>query len=545
MFKQSFAMKKGLFLCSLFLGLSIVVYSQTIIRFVPHKSLKSSSSQTLVSGQIKQIGNDFSHEVQLELPDRKLNLQFRPSAIKQYDKIYTSDGERPSQAELYEASSGKQKYYLTSINKQFHGLFFSENEEYWSIDKQDGSFYTYQKISKTEDLESVCAYDLPEQSLSTAKARIKSPAMALCVEFSVGFVCDYKQYIGSGANIAKLEAENLKRLAIIQIIFSPFTFKTDIAFKAIGHMIYTDEDSSPWTTNANKILSEPLADLHSNWQKPEVWKKHKALIVIGITGINFSGIYIGYAKSMQNKLGMGTFIIKGFLDASQSVWVASHEMGHIFGAQHDGRGDGASLMQPNYSTTNWSKRSKDAINAALDDLDQRKLLYECSQISLSYELEKDSITFEWQTNYDDLEDKFIIEFSSDKEKTWHELSSKASKGAFTYQYGFISQAPLSEITYYRVRQQGFNEIISNSVAIAITSTENLIENIKVFPNPFVSQIQIQLLAPDNISIYNISGKRVLNTADKQTQHTIDTSAWPAGIYFIQAKSSQKVYKVVK
>ncbi|HEY1056861.1 MAG TPA: zinc-dependent metalloprotease, partial [Emticicia sp.] len=296
---------------------------------------------------------------------------------------------------------------------------------------------------------------------------------------------------------------------------------------------------------ANKILSEPLADLYLNWQKPEVWKKHKSLIVIGITGINFSGIYIGYAKSMQNELGMGTFIIKGFLDSSQSTWVASHEMGHVFGAQHDE--GGGSLMQPNYSysATNWSKRSKDSINAALDNLDQRKLLYECSQISLSYALEKDSIAFEWRTNYDDLEDRFIIEFSSDKEKTWTELSQTAATGSFTYQYRFISHVPLSKITYYRVRQQGFNEIISNSVEVSITSTENLTENIKVFPNPFLNQINIQLPAPDNISIYNITGKCMLNTAQKQSQYAIDTSAWPEGIYFIQAKSSQKVYKIIK
>jgi len=540
-------MKKGLFLCSLFLGLSIVSYSQTIIRFVPDKSLKSSSSQTLVSGQIKQIGNDFSHAVQLELPDRKLNLQFRPSAIKQYDKIYTSDGELPSQAELYEASSGTQKYYLTSIHKQFHGLFFSENEDYWSIDKQNDSFYTYQKIPKAGGFESTCAYDLPEQSISTTKTRFKPSALATCVEFSVGFVCDYQQFVLSGHNVGRLEAENLKRLAITQLIFAPFTFKTDIVFKAIGHIIYTNEDSSPWTTNATKTLIESSADLHFNWQKPEAWKKHKSLIVIGLTGINFSGRIIGYARYYRNELGIGTFIMKGFLDASQSIWVAAHEMGHVLGAEHDSIQDdgGASLMQPNYSKTNWSSRSKQAINALLDELDQKKLIYECSKISLSYELEKDTISFKWETNYEDVEDKFIIEFSSDKEKTWHELSSKASKGAFTYQYNFISPKPLSEVTYYRVRQQGFNEITSNSVAIAITSTENLPENIKVFPNPFVSQIQIELLIPDDISIYNISGKRIVNTAHKQSQYTIDTSAWPEGTYFIQAKGSQRVHKVVK
>ncbi|RZL02597.1 MAG: T9SS type A sorting domain-containing protein [Pedobacter sp.] len=310
-------------------------------------------------------------------------------------------------------------------------------------------------------------------------------------------------------------------------------------------MIYTNEDSSPWTTNGTKTVNEASADLHFNWQKPEVWKRYKSLIVIGITGINFSSNLIGYARYHRNELGMGTFIIKGFLNASESLWIAAHEMGHVLGAEHDGRDDGSSIMQPIYSTTNWSIRSKQAINAMLDNLDQKKLLYECSEIVLSYELEKDSIALEWQTNYDDLEDRFIIEFSSDEQKNWTELSQKASKGVFTYQYRFISQAPLSAVTYYRIRQQGFNEIISNSVSVSITATENLTENIKVFPNPFLNRIHIQLLAPDNISIYNITGKHVLNTADKQSQYTIDTSAWPEGIYFIQAKSSQKVYKVIK
>jgi hypothetical protein len=542
-------MKKLLLICYLFTGFSVLTHAQTVIRFVPDKSLRNTDNQTIRSGVIKQTGNDFSHEVQIELPDRKLRLQFRPSPIKQYNKIYTSTGEKASQAELYEAVTDKKRYYLTTINRQFHGLFLSEEGNYSSIDPSNNAFYTYQKIKPIESIGNRCSVDSLIKTININTVRLKSSAMPACLEFPVAFVCDYMHYLFSNFDIAKVEADNLMRLATTQEIFSPYAFKAEISFKAIGNVIYTNQESSPWTTEVTRGLGDAATDLQFSWIKPDEWKKRKSLIVVGLTGINFQGTLPGYGslwgytKAIHNEFGMGSFIIKGSLGYNESRWIFAHEMGHIFGAQHDS--DSKYLMFQNYSTTLWSAFSKESINGILDELNLKNLLRECSRVILTYEIEKDSLAFAWQTNYDDLADSFIIEYSSDEQKTWGEISKKAAKGVYNYQFRFISKVPLGDVTYYRVRQEGTNQIVSNVLRISITSTETLEETIKVFPNPFSNQVTIELLTPARINVFAIDGKRLLSSSAQQTKHTIDTSSWPAGVYFVQVDNNLKVYKIVK
>lgn len=544
----SFAMKKKLLFLCLFSGISLIMQAQTLIRFVPDKSFKSIDAQTLGRGTIRQTGNDFSGEVHIELPEKTLQLRFRPSPIKQYNKVQTSTGEQPSQAELYEAVDDQKKYYLTTIRKQFSGLFLSENGNYSGIAQSKDAFYSYQKMTPNDSADYRCAYNSIISSITTT-ARLRPTALPTCLEFPVAFVNDYMYYLFSNFDAAKVEADNLMRLATTQEIFSPYAFKAEITFKAIGHMVYTNQASSPWTTEITRSLADPATDLQLYWVKPDTWKKHKSLIVAGITGINFQGTLPGYGslwgytKATQNEFGMGSFLIKGFLNADQSRWIFAHEMGHIFGAQHDS--DIRYLMYQLYSTTQWSPFSKTSINSMLDDLNLKNLLRQCPVMTLTYEVEKDSLAFVWKTNYDDLSDSFVIEYSSDEQKTWQSLTQIPAKGVFDYKLRLISKAPLSAITYYRVRQKGFNQIISNVLRISITSSENTAEFIKVFPNPVTNQLNIQLLVADNISIYTITGKRLFRTNAKQSLHLIDTAAWPTGIYFVQADNSKQVYKVIK
>ena len=80
-----------------------------------------------------------------------------------------------------------------------------------------------------------------------------------------------------------------------------------------------------------------------------------------------------------------------------------------------------------------------------------------------------------------------------------------------------------------------------------TGVPNLVNNIKIFPNPASDKINIANPIGQFAAIYDIYGKQVINDEIKSsTLHTVDTSKLSAGTYFVKmsTKNLRVTYKVV-
>lgn len=539
-------MKKVILLFLLLFEAALLAQGQTIVRFKPEVSTISLPEK----GKIEQIGHDFTQMLRIELPHKTLRLNLTPSRLKQYQILYTSEGEQPSRAELFEAIDNNQKYYITTINRQFHGLLMLEDGHLVTLEKTKDSLFTFQKIISGEHSGISCAQNQVNHP-AFSPARAHAPLLSGCFEFPIAFVCDYAHYHFFGEKISEIEADNLLKLAAAQETWSPYAFNAEIVFKAIGQLIFTNNDTPPWSLDGTRALGTLWGELNNSWEKPKEWKKYKSLIVTGVTGINYGStpgelLTWGYGGTGQNEFSLGTILMKGFLGKPQSKWLFAHELGHVFGAGHDE--EGGYVMQSTYSGNSWSPRSKSSINGTLDNLESKKLLKQCSTLILSYELSKDSLTFGWTTNYIAADDFFAVEYSQDEQKTWLGLGQIASTGSFSYKYRSVNKLPLGQVTYFRVRQQGMNLITSNVLTVSITgiAPESSIEDAVVYPNPFTNQLTVKNLTSRSISVYDQTGKLIQRVNISKPYFQIDTSSWASGIYFIQPEENDsKVYKIVK
>ena len=68
---------------------------------------------------------------------------------------------------------------------------------------------------------------------------------------------------------------------------------------------------------------------------------------------------------------------------------------------------------------------------------------------------------------------------------------------------------------------------------------------KLYPNPFTSELNIELLKASDVKIIDYLGNIISQFTNKQT-FLINTSSWAKGIYFIQiGHSKNKLYRCVK
>jgi len=70
------------------------------------------------------------------------------------------------------------------------------------------------------------------------------------------------------------------------------------------------------------------------------------------------------------------------------------------------------------------------------------------------------------------------------------------------------------------------------------------QTVKVFPNPAINKIQINLAIPDRIEIYSIKGEHVL-TLDAGYEAEIEVRHWPNGMYLLLSPKNNYVGKIVK
>ncbi|TAE31439.1 MAG: T9SS C-terminal target domain-containing protein [Cytophagales bacterium] len=544
-------MKRIASIASFLLLIALFAPAQTLVRFVPEKK---ATNQPFGRGKIEQTGTDFSHRVRLELPGKTRLLILKPSPIKQYDSILTSAGSRPSTVDFFEASAPNQKYYLATINKRFHTLLMIEKGQFYSVEQTSDSLFSYQNITPDSSITRLCGYDKPTDPKPSSATNRHARLASSCLEFPVGFVCDSAYYKRFGQNMAQFEAANLLRLAASQEIWGPYAFDAPITFKAIGHIIYTNPADQPWSTDSQLPLSRIWGDFHNTYEKPAQWNRYKSLILVGLTGTNYGATERdrntwGYAGGARNEHRMGTVCLKGYIEGISMRWLFAHELGHIFGAGHDT--DGAYVMSDSYPNVSsiWSRTSKDAINRTLASLEDRKLLNECPVMNLTYAIRKDSLELAWKTNYDAIEDSFVVEYSSDDQKTWRAADQIKSKKSFSYIYSLPNKLSLGQVAHYRIRQQGFNSLISNAVVVGILGVDHLpttTTEVVVYPNPVSNQLTLNSPTPTALTVYDLLGNQIHRVSALKNKHIINTSHWNAGLYLIRFDANpEQVYKVVK
>lgn len=543
-------MKKFTIPIILFLCVSLSLSAQTTVRFVREDAEKSTDVQRLGRGKIEQIGHDFTQKLRIELPQKTLQLALKPCRLKQYTTVFTSEGEVPSRVELYEAADTLRKYYVTTIDRRFYGLLMVENGTLISVEKSGDSLYTYQENTRNGKPGYSCPHDhgLPPNSFSAARAQ--AALLSGCYEFPIGFVSDYAHYRFLKENTSEVEADNLLKLAAAQEIWGPYAFNANITFSVIGQVIQTNETNPPWTTDSRKALGTVWGELNNSWTKPAAWKKHKSLIVTGITGINYGTTpnelnTWGYGGGGQNELGMGTVVLKNFPDRIQLRWLFAHELGHVFGAGHDN--SSGYVMFPQYGAATWSPQSKETINATLNTFESKNMLRACPSLTVEYTLKQDSIGFVWQTNYDSAGDSFVIENSLD-EKTWASVTQIKSAGVFKYTTTLPYKLSLGQSTHFRVRQQGENDLLSNILTVSITGLPNTppTDDVSVYPNPFTHQLTVNSSMPRSLAVFDLMGREILRIFTPKNHHIIDTSSWNFGTYFIRLDAnSSKLFKVSK
>lgn len=528
-----------------------MVYGQTLIRFVPNQFLRN--KQNNLTGKIEQLGSKFGEKVRIELPNKILNLNLTRSNIKQYNTIITSDGEIPSKVEIYQDCGQNEKYFVATLDNQFYNLYIIDNEHFSSLEKTNDLKATYIENEAIEQNISGKIIDEDiNKTIGVSQKNIQNSLVNGCIEIPIAFVCDYAHVQKNllDKSIAEIEADNLLKLAASQELFGYYSFDAKINFKVIGQILYDKPGQATWEEDDLEIPLGRLATSISNFfKKPAGWEKQKLLTYIAITGRDYGDTNIwGVGASTLKEFEMGIAVVKGFFTGSKFLWILTHELGHIFGASHDDVN--SSIMFPFFYGygLNWSFKSKTEINKTLNDLNEKKWLRVCPQLQLSWDVEKDSLTLFCQTNYEDINDVFTLELSSDNSKTWQKIQEKKSKTSFKYQFRIPQKQEYITGLPLRIRQTGVNEIISNTINIVITATETK----STFTKPIVyidnvdNKLVIKPLEPSFVEVFDINGRLMTQLELANQENLVDIKEWMRGVYFVKILSNPMiVYKVLK
>lgn len=523
------------------------VFAQTTIRFKANKIQIESNNQEF--GQIEQSGENFIGKTVLQLGDKKINLSLTKSPVKNYKNIIYAEGEVLSQVEIFVDCSQTTKYFMATINKQFYSLLMLENDNLSRLERVKDDVSVFKKHTFIEEqIKEQIDVDLPSKPDLT---NLRTNNVSGCVEFPIAFIVDfaqYQRYEGVENGRAKLEADNLLKIAAVQELFAPYAFNARINFKVIGQMVFDKPGMAPWPEDDKKInLGQLISYAATAIKKPLAWQNSKLLITMIITGVDYESPNIyGRGGSNPKESDLGQAIVKGFLDKERLVWVMAHELGHVFGASHD---DG-SIMAPLFEGRgyNFSLKSKAEINALLNNLDTNKWLNVCPEVVLNWDAKSDSLVFFCQTSHDKIGDFFTLEFSEDKAQNWTKIIEIKSSEKFKYQFIIPQKKEYIAGLYFRVRQSGINNITSEATYILLTPMEENKTTIKpiVFLDNINNKLIIKSLQMEDVKVYDIYGRQLLNESMMNHEHTIDLSMFSTGIYIVRLEGkSVFTYKVFK
>jgi len=172
-------------------------------------------------------------------------------------------------------------------------------------------------------------------------------------------------------------------------------------------------------------------------------------------------------------------------------------------------------------------------------------------ISFTATAKNNTVELNWITATEINNDYFTVERSSDG----YYFSSVAEvdgagNSTSILNYSSIDYYPLSNTSYYRLKQTDFNGAYSysNIVSIQLNQSVFLVENI--YPNPTNEDLNIQFnTSPNNatIIIYNAFGECVMNKTYSSKDVKISTNHFLNGVYFISIHHEETIIqkKIIK
>jgi hypothetical protein len=156
------------------------------------------------------------------------------------------------------------------------------------------------------------------------------------------------------------------------------------------------------------------------------------------------------------------------------------------------------------------------------------------------------VELNWQTATEINNDFFTIERSATGENfSPIAIIDGAGNSNSILNYVDFDNAPLSGVSYYRLKQTDFdgNYSYSSVVSVNFITNDFIVESI--YPNPSQNDLNIQFnTIPSNaiISIYNTLGECILNQTSNSISIKINTSSFANGVYFISIRNGETVFQ---
>jgi hypothetical protein len=154
-----------------------------------------------------------------------------------------------------------------------------------------------------------------------------------------------------------------------------------------------------------------------------------------------------------------------------------------------------------------------------------------------------SVNLQWQTLTEINTSHFIVEKSSDN-YNWTKIDSLAAAGNSNSEKQYNSyDFKAGQLNYYRIKQVDKNGRYTYSNTVSVN---NNTAAATVYPNPFVSQVQIDLVSETAqkamVVITDMQGRRLLNKAwsiakGRNNNIVSEVKNFTTGMYFIEVKTT--------
>lgn len=176
-----------------------------------------------------------------------------------------------------------------------------------------------------------------------------------------------------------------------------------------------------------------------------------------------------------------------------------------------------------------------------------------SLLNFNGKLVGSTVVLNWATVIEINNKKFVIERTSDY-TNWEPIGEVAGAGnsATLINYTFRDYAPLTGLSYYRLRQVDYNGTYAYSHTVAIQTGEHQLPlSINISPNPFDGDLTITSNIIDenmDIVIYDVLGRMVYHVNQKTGNGIVSIRPeFPSGTYIItvQTESLVEQSKIIK